>query len=141
MRIETKLLKTDKEYLLGRKERPLIVNNKKISQEHGKFIVGSYTQEDMVRYVYLAYGVEISLHSRFKSDTSYVPKLEVYNGKSKAMTISRGNDTLVVVPAATYELRDGDLVHLVVGVSVQLSRCHHEHPYHSNNVTGFIGSQ
>lgn len=46
---ETKLLKTGRKIPLGRKEKPLLVNNKKISRDHCEFTVGPYTEDDVVR--------------------------------------------------------------------------------------------
>ena len=46
--IESKLLKPSKTYVLGRKERPLVVNHKSISRDHVSFTVGDYTEEDVV---------------------------------------------------------------------------------------------
>ena len=46
---ETKLLKTGRKIALGRKDRPLLVNNKKISRDHCEFSVGPCTQDDVVR--------------------------------------------------------------------------------------------
>lgn len=48
MNTETKLLKPGKTYVLGRKDRPLLVNHKSISRDHLSFIVGDYTVEDAV---------------------------------------------------------------------------------------------
>jgi hypothetical protein len=51
---ESKLLKTASNYLLGRKDDcGLVINHKKVSKSNGKFIVGSYSQEDMVRWLIL----------------------------------------------------------------------------------------
>jgi len=46
---ETKLLKTNKSYALGRKDRPLVIASKKISHDHCDIVVGDYTIEDVVR--------------------------------------------------------------------------------------------
>ena len=46
---ETKLLKTNKSYALGRKDRPLVVASKKISHDHCDIVVGDYTVDDVVR--------------------------------------------------------------------------------------------
>ena len=46
---ETKLLKPGKKYGLGRKEQPLVVNNKKISRDSCEFRVGQYAPDSMVR--------------------------------------------------------------------------------------------
>lgn len=46
---ETKLLKTGRKMPLGRKDRPLLVNNKKISRDHCEFTVGPCSQDDVVR--------------------------------------------------------------------------------------------
>lgn len=45
---ESKLLKTGKNYALGRKGQPLIVGSKKVSQDHCLFNVGEYTLDDVV---------------------------------------------------------------------------------------------
>ena len=47
---ESKLLKSGKEYLIGRKSTcDLVVNHKKVSHDHGKFIVGGFSPDDVVR--------------------------------------------------------------------------------------------
>ena len=46
---ETKLLRTGTKYVLGRKERQLVVNHKKISHDHAQFMVGPYSSDDVVR--------------------------------------------------------------------------------------------
>lgn len=46
---ETKLLKTGTKVTLGRKDRPLLVNNKKISRDHCEFTVGPCSSDDVVR--------------------------------------------------------------------------------------------
>lgn len=46
---ETKLLKTGSKVLLGRKDRPLLVNSKKISRDHCEFMVDPCTLDDVVR--------------------------------------------------------------------------------------------
>lgn len=45
---ETKLLKTNKSYALGRKDRPLVIASKKISHDHCDIVVGDYTVDDVV---------------------------------------------------------------------------------------------
>jgi hypothetical protein len=47
-RLETKLLRTTKDYTFGRKGTGLMVNSKKISGEHGAFQVGEFITEDPV---------------------------------------------------------------------------------------------
>ena len=46
---ETKLLKTGRKISLGRKDKPLVVNSKKISRDHCEFTVGPCTPDDVVR--------------------------------------------------------------------------------------------
>jgi hypothetical protein len=45
---EPKLLKTDRKYVLGRKQRHLVVNHKKVSHDHAEFTVGAFTRDDIV---------------------------------------------------------------------------------------------
>ena len=45
---EQKLLKPNSSYTVGRKDRPLLINNKKISHDHCDFVVGPHLVEDVV---------------------------------------------------------------------------------------------
>jgi hypothetical protein len=47
--LETKLLKTDTTYPVGRKGRPLSLASKKVSHDHCEFIVGNLTVDQVVR--------------------------------------------------------------------------------------------
>lgn len=47
---ESKLLKSGKSYVIGRKSTcDLVVNHKKVSHDHGKFIVEGFSPDDVVR--------------------------------------------------------------------------------------------
>ena len=48
---ESKLLKTNKSYTLGRKDQPLVIASKKISKDHCDIVVGDYTIDDVVRWL------------------------------------------------------------------------------------------
>lgn len=50
--IEPKLLKPNQSYTVGRKDRPLLVNNKKVSHSHCDFVVGDHTVNDVVSPAY-----------------------------------------------------------------------------------------
>ena len=60
---ESKLLKTNKSYTLGRKDQPLVIASKKISKDHCDIVVGDYTVDDVVRW----------LSTCFTSSTLIVP--------------------------------------------------------------------
>lgn len=45
---ESKLLKPNSSYILGRKDRALVINNKRMSQDHCEFVVGDHTIDDTV---------------------------------------------------------------------------------------------
>lgn len=47
--LESKLLKTNKSYTLGRKDNPLVIASKKLSKDHCDIVVGEYTVDDVVR--------------------------------------------------------------------------------------------
>ncbi|KAF9242787.1 hypothetical protein BU15DRAFT_43327 [Melanogaster broomeanus] len=96
---KTKLLKTGRKIPLGRKDRQLVVSNKKISRDHCEFTVGPYTQDDMV-------------------NPSFVPTLEIYNAKEKPMSIDRDGEAAIVNPSCSCELKSGDKIHIVVGISL-----------------------
>jgi hypothetical protein len=51
---ESKLLKSGKSYLIGRKSTcDLVVNHKKVSHDHGRFEVGGFSPDDVVRTLFL----------------------------------------------------------------------------------------
>jgi hypothetical protein len=54
-KIESKLLKTGAKYTLGRKDRQLAVNHKKISHDHAVILVGPYSQDDVVSMLLCPY--------------------------------------------------------------------------------------
>lgn len=66
--LETKLLKPDQSYLLGRKAKQpsqLIINHPKISAEHVTFTVAGHSLEDLVcRPVVQSFHVFSSFHSQ-----------------------------------------------------------------------------
>ncbi|KIJ19466.1 hypothetical protein PAXINDRAFT_96801 [Paxillus involutus ATCC 200175] len=99
---KTKLLKTGRSTLLGRKGRQLVVNSKKVSRDHCEFKVGPYTPDDMV-------------------NPSFVPTLEIYNTKEKStQTIERDGELSVVNHSCSRELKSGDKIHIVVGISIEV---------------------
>ncbi|KAH0835680.1 hypothetical protein J3R83DRAFT_9435 [Lanmaoa asiatica] len=98
---KTKLLKTGRKIALGRRDRPLLVNNKKISRDHCEFTVGPCTQDDM-------------------PNPSFVPTLEIYNTKEKPMSIDRDGQAIIVNSSSSCELKSGDKINIVVGISVQV---------------------
>lgn len=98
---KTKLLVAGKKYNLGRKDRQLVVNNKKISRDHCDFTVGPYAEENL-------------------DDPCFVPRLEIYNAKEKAMSIDRGGEPFIVDPLSPYELQSGDTVNIVAGIAVKV---------------------
>lgn len=99
---KTKLLKTGKNYGLGRKEQPLVVNNKKISRDACEFRVGPYTPDNM-------------------ADPSYVPTLQLVNNKLKSLMVKRQReDDVVCNPSASITLEDGDHITVVAGVVVEV---------------------
>jgi methionine aminopeptidase len=54
-----------------------------------------------------------------QSNPSFVPTLEIYNAKEKPMSIDRDGRAVMVNPSSSSELRSGDKVNIVVGVSVE----------------------
>lgn len=99
---KTKLLKTNKNYGLGRKEQPLVVNNKKISRDACEFRVGPYTPDNM-------------------ADPSYVPTLQLVNNKLKSLMVKRQReDDVVCNPSASITLEDGDHITVVAGIVVEV---------------------
>lgn len=53
-----------------------------------------------------------------KIDPSVVPLLSLHNTGKKPMTITRGGDSLTLNPSSTEELRNEDIINIIVGVSL-----------------------
>ncbi|KAF5331812.1 hypothetical protein D9611_008906 [Ephemerocybe angulata] len=89
---KTKLLRTNTEHNLGRKGTPLIINNKKISGNHGSFHVGTFDA----------------------SDPNSVPSLR-FHGRKKQWRIKRGKAENHFSIGDEASLKDGDLVTVLSG--------------------------
>jgi len=49
---------------------------------------------------------------------SRIPKLEVFNSRSKAMKLLRGSESLIINSSSVQELRDGDSLEIVAGLPI-----------------------
>ncbi|KAF8804211.1 proline-rich protein [Phlegmacium glaucopus] len=98
---KTKLLKTNKSYALGRKDRPLVIASKKISHDHCDIVVGDYTIDDV-------------------GNLSAKPSLHIMNRnkKDKTIGITRGSQVVYAQPSTTQDIEDGDIVSLVSGITL-----------------------
>jgi hypothetical protein len=63
--------------------------------------------------------VRIYIDSSSKTDPLVVPSLSIHNAGKKAMTITRETGVVNVNPSSTEELRDGDTVDIIGGVSLR----------------------
>ncbi|KAH9018546.1 hypothetical protein EDB84DRAFT_1403831 [Lactarius hengduanensis] len=97
---KSKVLKSGKSYRIGRKsDCDLAVNHKKVSHDHGQFVVGGFSPDDV-------------------TNTGYMPTLRILNSKNKTMRIWRDGfpDGVIVNPGATLELQPDDRVDIVSGL-------------------------
>ncbi|KAH9966294.1 hypothetical protein BJV74DRAFT_285458 [Russula compacta] len=97
---KSKLLKSGKSYLIGRKSTcDLVVNHKKVSHDHGQFLVGGFSPDDV-------------------TNTDYTPTLRILNSKNKTMRILREGvaSGVIVNPGATEALQHDDQVDIVSGL-------------------------
>lgn len=97
---KSKVLKSGKSYRIGRKsDCDLAVNHKKVSHDHGQFVVGGFSPDDV-------------------TNTGYMPTLRILNSKNKTMRIWREGfpDGVIVNPGATLELQPDDRVDIVSGL-------------------------
>ncbi|KAH9025233.1 hypothetical protein EDB85DRAFT_1984556 [Lactarius pseudohatsudake] len=79
---KSKVLKSGKSYRIGRKsDCDLAVNHKKVSHDHGQFVVGGFSPDDV-------------------TNTGYMPTLRILNSKNKTMRIWRDGfpDGVIVNP-------------------------------------------
>ena len=116
---ESKLLKSGKSYVIGRKSTcDLVVNHKKVSHDHGQFIVEGFSPDDVVRiHVSLLYRSQPS-YPWFQTNVDYKPTLRVLNSKNKTMRIWREGavDGVIVNPGTTEPLQHDDKVDIVSGL-------------------------
>ncbi|KAF8175759.1 proline-rich protein [Pholiota molesta] len=101
--LKSKLLKPNTSYILGRKERALVINNKRISQDHCEFVVGDHTIDDM-------------------SDPSTKPVLEVVNiyKKERRLTVKRAGRKIKVEAFQKLQLHHEDVVEPVQGLELKI---------------------
>ncbi|KAL1943772.1 hypothetical protein VTO73DRAFT_4217 [Trametes versicolor] len=102
---KTKLLKTGKEYPVGRKDQPLSIKNKAISKgSHVVFIVGECTEEQA-------------------ADPTFVPTLSLYNPAERNRTIERPTiqaPRIKCEPHTSTFLHSEDVVHMSQFVYVRV---------------------
>ena len=60
----------------------------------------------------------VTMHD-LQANPSFVPTLEIYNAKDKAMSIDRDGQAVIVNPSSSSALKSGDKINIVVGVSVE----------------------
>ncbi|KAF9530072.1 hypothetical protein CPB83DRAFT_875297 [Crepidotus variabilis] len=98
---KSKLVKPGTSYTVGRKDRPLLVNNKKISHDHCDFVVGPHSTEDA-------------------SIPGQKPTIELVNRnkKDKTLLISRKGKDVAAYPSSNEPLEDGDVVTLISGITI-----------------------
>ncbi|EFI26588.1 hypothetical protein CC1G_15802 [Coprinopsis cinerea okayama7 len=101
---KTKLLKPDSKYLVGRKDAQILVRNKKISSEHGEFVVDSFSVEQA-------------------GTPGCRPTLTYNNFKKEWLTIrSSGREPQRNPQGQPIEVHSGDTLQIVNGITVQFGR-------------------
>ncbi|KAI0300679.1 hypothetical protein B0F90DRAFT_398184 [Multifurca ochricompacta] len=101
---KSKVLKSGKSYTIGRKSNcDIVVNHKKVSHDHGQFIVGGFSPDDV-------------------TSTNYTPTLRILNSKNKTMRIFRQGfaDEVIVNPGATEQLQHDDKLDIVSGLPLMV---------------------
>ncbi|KAI9455675.1 hypothetical protein BJY52DRAFT_1151531 [Lactarius psammicola] len=99
----SKVLKSGKSYRIGRKsDCDLVVYHKKVSHDHGQFIVGGFSPDDVVR----------------EQTRGTYQHCRILNSKNKTMRIWREGfpDGMIVNPGATLQLQHNDRVDIVSGL-------------------------
>jgi len=110
-------LKPNTAYTVGRKDRALLINNKKISHDHCDFIVGPHLVEAVVRTN--PFQLENWL-MRVQCKPSERPTLKLVNSskKDKNLLISRNDKEVHAYPSSEEPLLDGDIITLITGIHV-----------------------
>ena len=60
----------------------------------------------------------LKVHSDLvQGDPTFTPKVSLKNPRNKPITIQRGINLITLNPSSSTELRDGDAIHLVGGIT------------------------
>nr|VWP02121.1 BscN [Ganoderma boninense] len=101
---EQKLLKTGKEYTLGRRDNPLQIKSKAISKAHALFLVAPCSQEDA-------------------ADPAFVPTLTFQNTTDRIRPVERPSQSrprVLCQPKTSMQLENGDIIHLSASIFVRV---------------------
>ncbi|KAM5532461.1 hypothetical protein V8D89_013877 [Ganoderma adspersum] len=99
-----KLLKTGKEYSLGRRDHPLQIKSKAISKAHALFLVGPCSEEEA-------------------ADPAFVPTLTFRNTTDRMRPVERPSQSrprVICEPKTSMELENGDIVHLSASIFIRV---------------------
>ncbi|KAI0696983.1 hypothetical protein C8T65DRAFT_743374 [Cerioporus squamosus] len=99
---KSKLLKTGREYGVGRRDQPLQIKNKAISKTHAVFVVGDCSAEQA-------------------TDPTFVPTLTFHNSTDRPRQFERptvANPRLICEGKEAIELVHGDIIHLSASIHV-----------------------
>ncbi|KAJ3557580.1 hypothetical protein NM688_g1399 [Phlebia brevispora] len=96
---KVKWLQAGKKYMLGRKDRPLVINHKKISRDHLQFTVGDYPAQDTDK-------------------PEKRPTLSLLNVGGVSRKCVRNTEELTVPGSMSMDLEDGDVVSILSNVPV-----------------------
>ncbi|OSD00358.1 hypothetical protein PYCCODRAFT_1414432 [Trametes coccinea BRFM310] len=101
---KSKLLKTGREYGIGRKDQPLLIKSKAISKAHAVFIVGECTEEQA-------------------ADPSFIPTLTLQNLHDRSRHVERpttSNPRMKCEGYSSLVLASEDVIHLSASVPVRV---------------------
>lgn len=105
--------------MLGRKDKALVVNHKKVSREHVVFQVGEYTTEDVVRIALMTCDLRPnSVSSCLQEDPERKPKLTVKNLGSANRQCKRDEHSVTIDRTGAMDLQDGDVIEIVHGIFI-----------------------
>ncbi|KAI1789315.1 hypothetical protein LXA43DRAFT_585318 [Ganoderma leucocontextum] len=99
-----KLLKTAKQYSLGRRDHPLQIKSKAISKTHALFVVGSCSEQEA-------------------ADPAFVPTLTFQNTTDRVRQVERPSQSrprVLCQPKTSMDLENGDVVHLSPSIFVRV---------------------
>ncbi|RDX44630.1 hypothetical protein OH76DRAFT_1486923 [Lentinus brumalis] len=99
-----KLLKTGREYAVGRRDQPLLIRHKAISKTHAVFVVGDCTAEQA-------------------ADPAFIPTLTFHNSTDRPRQFERptlSNPRLVCEGKEAVDLVPGDVIHLSASIHVTI---------------------
>ena len=115
-RLEPKLLKPGRRYVLGRRDADLLIPSKKVSREHVTLNISEFPTSCVVSSPHHLFSDVFSLS--IQGDPTFKPDARLQNPRNKPIIIRRGANEIILNPSSSTELCSGDAIQLIGDIIV-----------------------